>query len=1066
MTAVDLDRALKPLKDFQRDTVEYVFRRLYTDADATRRFLVADEVGLGKTMIARGVIAKAIEHLRGKVQRIDVIYVCSNAAIAQQNLERLDVLDAGFRPFATRLTLIARQIREIAQRPVNFVSFTPGTTFDLKSRAGRADERALLYQLLTMTEHAGETPARNLLRANVTSDRWRNMLSELPDDIDPSIRDAFDARLRGDRALRSRLGEALDRFKRHRDAVPADDGALQYEVIGALRQLLARCCVEALEPDLIVLDEFQRFKNLLAGDDPAAELARALFDHPDARVLLLSATPYRMLTLDGDEDRHDEDFIQTHAFLAGDGAASASLRDALGRFRRALVGTHTDRADEARDARDEVQRHLRRVMCRTERVGRTEARDAMLREVIVPAPLDRSDLDHAQLADDVARAVEGGDIVEYWKSAPHLLSFLRGYELHQRLERRAQRPPEGLAAMLHARRDLLLRADAVKRYEPLPMANARLRALASQTIDKGLWRLLWLPPSVPYIAPTGRYAEVDRDAATKSLVFSSWNAAPDGIAALLSYESERRVMEAAGRRGEFGYDELSRRRRPLLTFRLDADKKPSGMTALALLYPSIVLTSHADPLALALDLGDGRPAALDAVRAAIAARFRPLLEGLARKHGGALSGERHDERWYWAFGPILDAERCPGVAAWVAAGEGMAGLLDKDDDDEAAATRQEAGFARHVELLLAVMEGRERLGPMPDDLLEVVADLALASPAVCAARALRRVCGFDDAAAPALLSAAARVGRGFRVLFNVPETIELLQADESREAYWREVLRYCVDGNLQSVLDEYAHVLVEATGSVAKPPATVAQNVAGAMDSALSPRTATLKVNEIVPRPRMDRIEFDEIRVRCRFALRFGEIRDEGTASVVRADTVRDAFNSPFRPFVLASTSIGQEGLDFHVYCHAVYHWNLPHNPVDLEQREGRVHRYKGHAVRRNVGLRYGLRALRERWSGDGDPWARLFELAAADRPAGANAMHPYWIFELEDGFAVERRVPLLPLSREVGRLAAIKRDLALYRLVFGQPRQQDLLAFLAHDTRSEEVLDVRVSLEPPAAEP
>ena len=61
------------------------------------------------------------------------------------------------------------------------------------------------------------------------------------------------------------------------------------------------------------------------------------------------------------------------------------------------------------------------------------------------------------------------------------------------------------------------------------------------------------------------------------------------------------------------------------------------------------------------------------------------------------------------------------------------------------------------------------------------------------------------------------------------------------------------------------------------------------------------------------------------------------------------AYNSPFRPFVLASTSVGQEGLDFHTYSHAIVHWNLPSNPVDLEQREGRVHRYKGHAVRKNV---------------------------------------------------------------------------------------------------------------------
>ena len=56
---------------------------------------------------------------------------------------------------------------------------------------------------------------------------------------------------------------------------------------------------------------------------------------------------------------------------------------------------------------------------------------------------------------------------------------------------------------------------------------------------------------------------------------------------------------------------------------------------------------------------------------------------------------------------------------------------------------------------------------------------------------------------------------------------------------------------------------------------------------------------------------------------------------------------------MLASTSVGQEGLDFHTYCHAIVHWNLPSNPVDLEQREGRIHRYKGHAVRRNVAERH-----------------------------------------------------------------------------------------------------------------
>ena len=163
---------------------------------------------------------------------------------------------------------------------------------------------------------------------------------------------------------------------------------------------------------------------------------------------------------------------------------------------------------------------------------------------------------------------------------------------------------------------------------------------------------------------------------------------------------------------------------------------------------------------------------------------------------------------------------------------------------------------------------------------------------------------------------------------------------------------------------------------------------------------------------------------------------------------MREAFNSPFRPFILASTSVGQEGLDFHSYCHRVWHWNLPKNPVDMEQREGRVNRYKGHAVRKNVARAVGLEGLAQDWIGRGDPWAALFKLAKRrlrDSNVKASELMPFWIFEdVDNPTRVQRIVPLPPFSSENAKFKALKRSLAVYRLAFGQPRQEDLIEYLA----------------------
>jgi hypothetical protein len=476
----------------------------------------------------------------------------------------------------------------------------------------------------------------------------------------------------------------------------------------------------------------------------------------------------------------------------------------------------------------------------------------------------------------------------------------------------------------------------------------------------------------------------------------------------------------------------------------EKDGRLAGMPVIAWLLPSPTLATKIDPLEIALRRGNG-PLDAQELRNEVRAICRSLVETLPC----AGEGTRADERWYWAAPILLDFHN--GLLDWCKSHSGW----------RSATPGHESGtrFTDHIDLLVSMAEGNISLGPKPDDLVDVLCDLALAGPGVCALRALRRIGADLDSDDPNLLSAAARIASGFRFLFNMPETIAMLRGS-GEDTYWRLTLQYGIDGNLQSVLDEYVHVLRESLGLQKHSLEKQVAGIAECIQSVLSLRTAQIRIDVI--KMSEDGFDLDGFNTRCRFALRFGDIRDDNNQALVRADSVRDAFNSPFRPFVLASTSIGQEGLDFHTWCHAVVHWNLPSNPVDLEQREGRVHRYKGHAVRKNIAERYGLTALSAAHKG-GDPWQALFHIAAQRKSNGHSGLIPYWIFE--DGSArVERRIPLLPYSKEVGKLKRLKQGLALYRMVFGQPRQEDLLFSLSQNGNHEsaDLADWMISLQPP----
>jgi hypothetical protein len=469
-------------------------------------------------------------------------------------------------------------------------------------------------------------------------------------------------------------------------------------------------------------------------------------------------------------------------------------------------------------------------------------------------------------------------------------------------------------------------------------------------------------------------------------------------------------------------------------FRRSEDRLDT-MSTLLMLYPSPKLSSLVDPMRLAVD--QRRPLSVEELNQIVLERTERLvgsMPGTRKKTDG-----RHDQSWYWAAIAKLDLRRCPGIGSWLQSKTGWRSIMERDTEQS-----EQSIFAEHVEHFLQGAKSDVELGAIPDDFAQVLADLAIGSPAVCANRALRRIAPGLKADCPAVLNAASQIAEGFRSLFNSPDVRSMVEKDGV--PYWRQMLRYCVEGDLQAVLDEYVHSLKESLGLVGATDEDVVQEVAAAIRGVLSIRTSSLAIDDI--KVTNGQVEISKKKVRCRYALRFADLKGDSDAVLHRAGVVREAFNSPFRPFILATTSVGQEGLDFHGYCHRVWHWNLPRNPVDMEQREGRVNRYKGHAVRKNVARAVGLSGLAQCWNRRGDPWDQLFKLAKdrlkRDGVAKSELM-PFWIFEeVEDPCRVERLVPLPPFSSENARFKALKRSLAVYRLAFGQPRQEDLIEYLA----------------------
>lgn len=274
--------------------------------------------------------------------------------------------------------------------------------------------------------------------------------------------------------------------------------------------------------------------------------------------------------------------------------------------------------------------------------------------------------------------------------------------------------------------------DAIQGLRPVDLGNARLRDLAAHTVGRDWWKLLWLPPSLPYLQPGGPYAEPGAASADKRLVFSAWTAVPKAIACLLSHEAERHVVDDEYRSaGPQRRAELRQNRRSRLAYRMDREgdrERPSSMSTLAIFWPMPGLARLADP----------RRAARTHARAH--AGGSPTGEQLREEVVDRLRTEHREDlgdgllaaHWYEA---LRRTDSSPDGLTPELAHQAVQGLAEDDDRGETpSATGDQADVrGHHMELALQI-RGLPQDRPVSHDTLARMADVAAHSPGTLTSR--------------------------------------------------------------------------------------------------------------------------------------------------------------------------------------------------------------------------------------------------------------------------------------------------------------------------------------------
>lgn len=988
----------KKLKDFQKATVEHIVNIFKSKKQ--RRVLLSDEVGLGKTIVSKGVI-QAVGELSDEYGIWDdntyrVVYICSNANIVKQNTENLgieDVMNIDESRLSMQHFIVAKKVKELQKskksKPRILIPLTPGTSFNLQTSAGNMNERALMFAILSHLDDFKDHKTALKNRLNIygaNGDNWTDIIDKYEKDIKENVCTGYRENISKEVVNDDCYQEAKDLLLK---AIALNDYNTTNKAITLFRIIFCKISMKELNPDLVIMDEFQRFSSLLdlEGNSEEAMLTRTFFGKEDGPfILLVSATPYKPFTTleELNENKIDEqyqDFNKLADFLF-DGREDIVFQQVWHDYSKELCHISSDNLDILIAKKNIAEDTMYEAMSRTERYRNSSQDDTYLK---ISTGDIASYCQMQEVLGECNKMSEGRFGVktlplEYAKSSPYLLSFMDKYKLKEKLAKAYTEHPW----KIKQKQQYLIKKKNINTYERIPSCNAKLDKLSNilfgEKGEKHGEQLFWIPASHPYYKIPASNVFAKNHDFSKVLVFSAWEMVPRMIACMISYAIEQKSISHAF---------------------------PSAT------YTNTKENSEKD----ALDKQEGEKAGTGRLR-------RESLELVT------------------CCSDFLKDAYNPKAYLGNDLKEIKAGIKENFKNTSRFTLVEQPTTAKFLlEAIKLLDSNTEEKILISEDGLDTLVNMAIGSPGIC----FYRLLGNKDLAQEAATKICNNI---FNRRYNAA-VIDILYNKKSVQTYFKQVIDYCVMGNLQAVLDEFAYMIDERSNGERNVEMIQKRMIESFIDR---------NYQEIDTTESFGKEKKKKWRIRTHYAMPYGNIRMTDQATN-RANDVRLAFNSPFRPFILASTSVGQEGLDFHWYCRKIMHWNISSNPQDMEQREGRIDRYKSLFVRRNVA----------KFHPETYTWNEMFDLARTEaKEKGFCELVPYWSIPQDmlksiaetDREYIESIVPLYPLSMDYDRYRHMKSVLRLYRLTMGQPRQEELLEFFK-DMPAEDIDKLLFNLSP-----